>query len=94
MKTAMSFQRLCIERGSKFKAFVKLVFEMEYEQRPNYGELKQLLHQVILNEGSTHDRIYDWIPYEFKPAQIELKRSKSNFEGNIQKVTSQPWINE
>lgn len=42
--------------------FVQEVFNMKFEEEPNYNKLRFILAKSLLDMGQTPNRKYDWIP--------------------------------
>ena len=41
--------------------FIKLVYDLKFEQKPDYDKLKFMLTKILLDSNKIPDKQYDWM---------------------------------
>jgi len=62
MKNMLTPEMLCAEseEGQRLIPFLKEIFDLEFDQKPNYDKLRFTLVRGLLNLNETPNKEYDW----------------------------------
>ena len=67
LKNALAPEAICeSEEGQRLLPFVKEIFALQFEERPNYDKLRFMLIKALLDINETPTKEYDWNPVEFQ----------------------------
>ena len=58
-KASISLRDLCA--GTPFFQWMKYVFQLQYESRPDYGYLRRILREIFFKNGYAADYRFDWV---------------------------------
>ena len=61
LKREIKSKSLCKGLAKEFKEYMEYVKNLEYEERPDYDMLKDLMNKVVCKKGEEFDYIYDWL---------------------------------
>ena len=63
MKNTLTPESLCCcsEEGMKLLPFFRIVFNLKFEEKPDYDKLKFMLIKTLLDSNQTPDKKFDWI---------------------------------
>ena len=56
------------DEGMKLLPFLNIVFNLKFDEKPDYDKLKFMLIKVLLDSNETPDKKYDWI--EMRPQEM------------------------
>lgn len=76
MKNMLTPELLCAEseEGQRLIPFLKEIFDLDFDQKPNYDKLRFTLVRGLLNLNETPNKEYDWnadyLASQKKPQQI------------------------
>ena len=60
IKNDTSIEELCSDLPEEFASYLKIVRNLQYEQEPDYSELRKLFRDLFIKSGYVFDGIYDW----------------------------------
>ena len=67
LKNTLAPEAICeSEEGQRLLPFVKEIFALQFEERPNYDKLRFMLIKALLDINETPTKEYDWNPVEFQ----------------------------
>ncbi|CAE8653314.1 unnamed protein product, partial [Polarella glacialis] len=74
-------QDLCSELPSQMALYLSYCRELQFEDRPDYGYLRQLLREPFVREGFQLDFVYDWtiIASKSQTASTEQRPAAGEF---------------
>ena len=81
MKNMLTPELLCAEseEGQRLIPFLKEIFDLEFDQKPNYDKLRFTLVRGLLNLNETPNKEYDWnaeyLKSQKKPQSISRNMS-------------------
>lgn len=63
MKNTLSPESYCCcsEGGMKLLPFLRIVFSLKFEEKPDYDKLKFMLIKTLLDSNETPDKKFDWM---------------------------------
>jgi casein kinase 1 len=61
VKSRTSFEELCRGFPHEFVNYFTTVRNLRFTEKPNYAELRQMFHALLIREGYVYDYRYDWV---------------------------------
>lgn len=64
LKLTVPLSELCAsKKGNKMLAFMEIVFDMKFEDEPEYAKLRFMLTKILLDQNSVPNHEFDWNSY-------------------------------
>lgn len=60
-KLSMSLDALCLGYPDEFKKYLKYCRNLDYEEKPNYSEMRKMFKDLFHRQGYSFDYKYDWV---------------------------------
>ncbi|XP_047516398.1 casein kinase I [Pieris napi] len=64
-KLSTPFDELCKNHPVEFQLYLKYCRRLRFEERPDYGHLRQLFRTLFHRQGFTYDYVFDWNMLKF-----------------------------
>merc|ERR1712048_1056855 len=79
-KMSTPIEDLCKHFASEFATYLKYCRSLRFEDRPDYGYLRELLKDLFFREGYQYDFVFDWTILHYQSK--ELTNSKDTKGGD------------
>ena len=79
-KMNINIQNVCKNLPIEFDEFLKYTRDLQFEMKPDYNYLKELLRKVSEKNNCIENNIFDFYSYLNKKYQVENQKYKSSFE--------------
>ncbi|WOL20492.1 hypothetical protein Cni_G29297 [Canna indica] len=77
-KLSTPIEVLCKSHPVEFASYFHYCHSLTFEQRPDYGFLKRLFHDLFRREGYEFDYIFDWTILKYQQAQRTRSQPRSS----------------
>ncbi|WOK93807.1 hypothetical protein Cni_G02508 [Canna indica] len=77
-KLSTPIEVLCKSHPAEFASYFHYCHSLTFEQRPDYGFLKRLFHDLFKREGYAFDYIFDWTILKYQQAQRTKSQPRSS----------------
>ncbi|KAM7490425.1 hypothetical protein LguiA_033346 [Lonicera macranthoides] len=83
-KLSTPIEVLCKSHPVEFASYFHYCHSLTFDQRPDYGFLKRLFHDLFIREGYEADYVFDWTILKYQQSQGPNKQPRSP---NLQQVS-------
>uniref|UniRef100_A0A2P2MLI8 Protein kinase domain-containing protein n=1 Tax=Rhizophora mucronata TaxID=61149 RepID=A0A2P2MLI8_RHIMU len=68
-KLSTPIEVLCKSHPVEFASYLHYCHSLTFDQRPDYGFLKRLFHDLLVREGYAFDYVFDWTIIKYQQSQ-------------------------
>ncbi|XP_050346189.1 casein kinase I isoform X1 [Nymphalis io] len=92
-KLSTPFDELCKNHPTEFQLYLKYCRRLRFEERPDYGHLRQLFRALFHRQRFTYDFVYDWNMLKFGLPRVyvhPIDRNQTRRQDQKQEPVSTP----